>query len=333
MDRIAAMTPFVRGLQTYMGRFDRVTARRGRSYCYGGQVRDVGLSKNENELQAVVLGGAQYSVRLLRGAVDWSGVCSCPVGSFCKHLYAVALMASQSPPVPGSLDDGKKPEAPKPAQAKPAVPSAAEVPRGAAVAAPGPASAAVGPRSEKDVPQGDPTLHERLGKALGRPLDRNEMRYVMTIQNAHRYAIRNGHLSAWELGGLVRDTMRYGWEMIRPWPGRAPESEYKFWLYLSYFLENRGEKIPDFLRSISDFSLVESEIRVQERELAIERWKTTLQGVRLRSTLSSEPVRLRLVFDGTKASLEEWNEKKEAYQALRSARLADLRAADPSVTA
>ncbi|MBY0275033.1 DEAD/DEAH box helicase [Candidatus Binatia bacterium] len=97
-----ALTPEVRdGLTDALAAFGRRTSERGLRYAREGRVENIVL--REGTVEAVVQGEAPYRVRWQRTERGerrvWIAQCSCPVGIFCKHAFAVAslLLGDASP--------------------------------------------------------------------------------------------------------------------------------------------------------------------------------------------------------------------------------------------
>jgi superfamily II DNA or RNA helicase len=99
-----ALAPDVRdGLTIAVRAFGQRTSERGIRYAREGRVEQLSLS--DGLIEGVVQGEAPYRVRWTRTERGerrpWIAQCSCPVGIFCKHAYAVAsLLLGEASPGP-----------------------------------------------------------------------------------------------------------------------------------------------------------------------------------------------------------------------------------------
>ncbi len=82
--------PFLRLVDDLSTVFDETSALRGRRYAAEGRVGD--LAWDGAELRAGVRGSRPYRVQWLWSDGRWSHRCTCPLGAYCKHAYAAALM-------------------------------------------------------------------------------------------------------------------------------------------------------------------------------------------------------------------------------------------------
>jgi len=106
-----ALAPDIRdGLTRAARSFGRVTRERGERYARQGRVTSISLQ--DDGITASVRGTATYRVHWERLRPDdrdgWIGRCSCPVGLYCKHAYAVAtilLGGEATERVPSEIDD------------------------------------------------------------------------------------------------------------------------------------------------------------------------------------------------------------------------------------
>ena len=90
-----ALAPDVRdGLTSAVEAYGQRTRERGARYVREGRVAS--LTLGDGTIDAVVQGDAPYRVHWRRAERDgrrpWIAQCSCPVGIFCKHAYAVAAL-------------------------------------------------------------------------------------------------------------------------------------------------------------------------------------------------------------------------------------------------
>jgi len=74
----------------------------GMGYARSGRVVDLDLTTGGRLVYGLVQGSGPrpYSVVITTAGDGWSGQCSCPVGSACKHIAAVMIAAQGEPAVP-----------------------------------------------------------------------------------------------------------------------------------------------------------------------------------------------------------------------------------------
>ena len=74
----------------------------GMSYARSGRVVDLDLTTGGRLVYGLVQGSGSrsYSVVITTAGDGWSGQCSCPVGSACKHVAAVMIAAQGEPNEP-----------------------------------------------------------------------------------------------------------------------------------------------------------------------------------------------------------------------------------------
>ncbi|MFZ9747769.1 MAG: hypothetical protein ACO3G4_14180, partial [Opitutaceae bacterium] len=77
-------------LRRYLDAMPRVIRERGLDYARRGRVETM-ARRSEREVEGAVRGERVYAVRLQRAGNHWMGVCTCPLGSRCKHLHALGL--------------------------------------------------------------------------------------------------------------------------------------------------------------------------------------------------------------------------------------------------
>jgi len=77
-------------LRRYLEAMPRFVRERGSDYARPGRVESV-ARRSEREVEGAVRCERLYTVRLQRAGNHWMGVCTCPLGSRCKHLHALGL--------------------------------------------------------------------------------------------------------------------------------------------------------------------------------------------------------------------------------------------------
>ena len=121
-----ALAPDVRdGLTSAVSGYGSRTRERGARYVREGRVAS--LTLGDGSIEAVVQGDAPYRVHWQRtereGRRPWIARCSCPVGVFCKHAYAVAaLLLGEATPgrLEGRLEGERHGSEPVPVRVPPA---------------------------------------------------------------------------------------------------------------------------------------------------------------------------------------------------------------------
>src|SRR6185295_15015571 len=74
-----------------LARFPRLTRERGDQYARGGRVGEI-VPFGEG-ISASVRGTKLYQASWDWGGAVWRPLCTCPVGGYCKHAYALAQSA------------------------------------------------------------------------------------------------------------------------------------------------------------------------------------------------------------------------------------------------
>jgi hypothetical protein len=92
-------------LRRYLEAMPRLIRERGADYARRGRVESA-TRRSEREVEGSVRGERLYAVRLQRAGNHWMGVCTCPLGSRCKHLHALGLawlgQLAPEPPAPAT---------------------------------------------------------------------------------------------------------------------------------------------------------------------------------------------------------------------------------------
>lgn len=89
------------GRSELIGRVGSATYQRGAAYALDGRVGEVSVAAQGSLVSASVLGSGRRRYEVLLSLADgapasrWTGSCSCPVGSMCKHCVAVVLTAAR----------------------------------------------------------------------------------------------------------------------------------------------------------------------------------------------------------------------------------------------
>ena len=80
--------PTWRAFVAALAHFAPAARERGRRYAEEGRVESIDV--RDDVVEATVVGSEAYDVVWEHDRGEWRASCSCPVGSFCKHAYAVA---------------------------------------------------------------------------------------------------------------------------------------------------------------------------------------------------------------------------------------------------
>ena len=156
----------------------------------------------------------------------------------------------------------------------------------------------------KPAPEPEAPLLKRVADALQTKLSSVQITFVQRIRAMYAQLQQGRSLTAWDLHLLVPDVHDYGWNPLKLWR-QAPRSEFELWLYLAWELRRRGVAIPSYMEAVTDFSLIEAQMKVWDRERAIEGWKDRLAQARSRtSAAASDLLDFRLVIFPTEARLQ-----------------------------
>ena len=162
----------------------------------------------------------------------------------------------------------------------------------------------IDPPPHKPAPEPDAPLLKRVADALQTKLSSVQITFVHRVRAMYAQLQQGRSLTAWDLHLLVPDVHDYGWNPLQLWR-QAPRSEFELWLYLAWELRRRGVAIPSYMEAVTDFSLIEAQMKVWDRERAIEGWKDRLaQACSRTSAAASDLLDFRLVIFPTEARLQ-----------------------------
>jgi len=220
-------------IQSFLGSFPSKSRRRGKHYFAANAVAEVICVKPDREYAALVSGGEDYEVAFEYDPEDhsWAAECTCPVTYECKHIYAamLALQANAAKLCESKLANGKSS---RKARQKPATVTLRSAPQ----------------------PPASP-LSTALTQSLGRMLDRTEVDYVQRIQWLYHQACSGHTITANAMNHLAPALQDYGWQPLELWPD-LPRDDFHFWLYCAWELRKRGLSIPQFMQTVTDFSVI-----------------------------------------------------------------------------
>ena len=289
------------GIEQFLSSAHPKTVKRARGYFARGDVRDLKCLMPNQQFSAVVRGGADYKVGLEFDAGEWSGECSCLVGTHCRHIVA-ALMELQSQ----AADNGKRPGSAR-EQIGASLVRAPRVPQP--------------PRSP---------LYLKLLEKLGSELQEDEAEFVRKVQATYQSAalrtLTESDIAA-IAGGLFSTRSYDYWKEIELWPD-FPADDFRFWLYIAWEFRRRKVRWPAFMDAVTEFAVIETEMNRWEREKEIEKWKGWFHDFDGQVPASDPGIlELRLAIFDKEARLQWRNDPNAAFAELKQAqakKLADL---------
>jgi hypothetical protein len=265
----------IAGIDRYLNSLPYNTLKRGRNYFVRGAVLE--LEPVEGDLYtAVVRGNENYEVRLDFSDGELFTECSCPIGNDCKHIVAALLTLRQ------------------------------DIGGNAKTKGSGPAQKAL------SIPQPPPSpLVDKLREKLGRDLRSDEIEFVRQIQNAFEKA-RSRNTTESDLAEIANYRINYEYnKRWSPWP-QLPPDDFHFWLFVAWDLRQRRWAYPKFIEEITDFSLIEADIKKLERQKEVELWKNWFGEFQERPFVSEpDTLDLRLAIFDAEARLQ-WRTNPDA---------------------
>lgn len=248
-------------LRRYLEAMPRFVRERGSDYARRGRVESV-ARRSEREVEGAVRGERLYTVRLQRAGNHWMGVCTCPLGSRCKHLHALGLAWL------GKL-------APEPV----APPTGNELP------------------AEREA-----LLLREFTAGRTAPLAPADERLARKILRVFLQLERNGRLQTRDLAPLRElpgwERVGRGWQALDGWA--RPPTPREFWPQLAADLQAAGTPLPDFLRHAAEPGPAPVRGAEEQRRAAVARWRERLapaaspaQGP-MPGTMPTGPLRVRV---------------------------------------
>ncbi|HXI72188.1 MAG TPA: DEAD/DEAH box helicase [Verrucomicrobiae bacterium] len=284
--------------QRYLKSFDAHTRKKGERYFEIGAVKALVCNEPGTAYTATVQGSDEYEVSFYFEG-GWDSDCSCPVGYECKHTYAALkqLLAAYAlaPMNSSSASAGKSFALQKPV-----------------------------------VVAGKATAFASLAlQKLGRKPAAEETNFLKNISRLFQQARHGGLQFVHELGALGGGRQFASWDRLELYPN-VPPTEAEFWNYLALYLtEKLRQPIPEFLKPVTDLTVVRDRMRRMQRGKEIERWKTTLSrlgepaGARAATSSGSGPAELRMRFLPRSAVLE-WRLANGEWTPLKPGKLRDF---------
>ena len=286
--------------QEFLRRFPPEIRRRGHDRFQAGDVENLAVLTPGKAYRALVCDTAWKNEVTLRQEADqgWLGSCSCPIGSECVHVFAAmsALLAEHRMAAVRQLSTGQ---------------AASPV-------------ALAGLRAKAEAPQLQ-DFREQVRAALGRTLTRPEARFLDQLHGLYLRSAQTHQVSLWDFQTLGFPIGSYSWTAPKLWPA-YPASEHEFWLYLANFIQEHKIAIPEFLRPVTDLSLIAERLARWRRAGEVEKWKKTFGSLQLGRTpaVAQGEIDLRLAIQDQTAQLHWRREGQSAFEPLKQSQLRQL---------
>jgi SNF2-related domain/Helicase conserved C-terminal domain len=146
-------------------------------------------------------------------------------------------------------------------------------------------------------------LHHRVIRHLGRQPGKAEASFIRRLQKLFA-AAQDRRLREVDLSELAGRSVYGDWRELNLWRN-FPSDDFYFWLYVAWELRRRNWDYPEFMAGITDFELIEPEMKQWERDKAIERWKISFRLFEERAPVSEfGTLELRLAVGRDRAWLE-----------------------------
>jgi superfamily II DNA or RNA helicase len=251
--------------------FDPASRNRGHRYFQSHCVTSL-RKISPTVVHAVVHGSFPYSVELERSTPRWTGRCSCPVGTGCKHIFAALLAWRQQ-------------------LTQPSTPAAADA-----------------PQAFRE--QLEPVLAAKLGRPLGVQegafLDGLAIAFRNFLQTG---IVHTGDVQ--RLGYRTREmdqSRRYA--LYSDWWDKPPGTPLELWNYIAHDIQSSGQAVPEFLRPVTDTTGVVAARQRRQHAQLIARWHDRLRAANRPAATDPEadarlvPLQLRLCLGAAGWSVE-----------------------------
>lgn len=235
-------------LAGWLNEFEIPTRSRGRDYYARGCVLALELNSEATSVvvNATVRGSNFYECRLAHAnARGWGGECSCPLGSECKHLYAVGSAVLDRLAQAGDL-------------AHSSFSGADAVPASTA----------------------EQTLVAEFTAATGKAPARKELAWLRNLLRLFQ-TVRSGayHFDFQALQNLVPVTQRHGIFSFyeNPFSDRwtqPPATPLELWSHFALILTERNVTLPPFAAKLTDVNWARAQVAAHRRERELARWRT-----------------------------------------------------------
>ena len=274
---------------------------RGEKYFRQGRVLQIEMEK-PNQFIAIVRGSEPYVVSLeFSPQTGWTGGCSCPIGSDCKHIYAAmkTLLAENSAARVQQLSVSPPLSVLK--KNRPTVP-----------------------------PFNRSTVAQELQQLNGRALNAEEKRFLTRLQLTYARCVQARKITRWDFEQLGLPLGGYGWDALHIWPS-FPATERSFWLYVANAAVEHGIALPKFMLPVSDLNEIQDSLRRWRRSREIDRWKQTMDNAQRWPSSSAQSgtngglCELRARFREKSATLEWRRPGHENFEPLKSTQACQFR--------
>ncbi len=246
-------------LKSYLARLDSRTRQRGKTYFNADRVSDVVL--DGPSVRAVVLGSDEYETKLLWSNGLWSGACTCPMVSNCKHVYATGLawltdnqLRGQSTPPRADVIYLPEESAPPDAPSAPLL---------------------------KFRPGEAPIVTE-FAATTGRVPTSKELSWLRNLERVFLSLKKNDYGQSWfdlqSLQNLVPNTYRYslyrlGYDPFADFWKTPPATPLKLWPFIALLLRDNQVPLPDFTAKFTDLAGAEASRLAVLREKQLAAWR------------------------------------------------------------
>jgi hypothetical protein len=280
--------------------FDPRTAKRGLHYFRTGAVHSLLCVESGVSFVASVQGGDLYEVSLNFNAPQkqWINLCSCPMGSRCKHAYAAMkqLQAEHAAADVQALSSSSR-------------------------------SAGVAVKPAPPPPPPKPVSFEELVRdRLNRKLTLTETSTLRKIHSIWQNAQHTRRVFGNDLHSLGLANPNHGWwDRVDLWPS-FPKDEAEFWNYLALYSEEHHKPIPEFLRPVTDLDAVRDRMRRYQRAQEIQLWAQQLSNLGPATATGEDEapsIELRVRFLAQEAMLE-WRAPGQEWAAIKKKKARDF---------
>ncbi len=240
-------------LAGWLAEFDVRDRAKGRDYYDRGRVlaMEVGYDSSRTIAAAVVRGNHDYDCTLTHYAGEgWSGQCDCPVGSECKHLYALGTALLH------------------------------QLTAGRALPLDMPASASPAPNRNASAPPDEVSLVDQFTAARGSAPERKHLAFLRNLLALFRSVRAHGsYFNFQALQNLLPAAHRYGTfnfyqnPFIDRW-ARPPASPLELWSHVALFLAEKDIPLPDFMAPVTDLAWAREALAAHQRERELAAWRT-----------------------------------------------------------
>jgi hypothetical protein len=277
------------------------TRRKGEALFRNGRVQDLAQEEPGMTFTSLVQDGGEQEVYLHYDPEDgWDGNCTCEEEFDCAHVFAAmsTLLAEHRAALVRSLSAGL----------------------------PAMANAWSGPKRESGTAQ---DLKGRLMAATGRALTKDETKFLDRVHQVYLRCRQNRQISYWDFQELGLPIFDGTWGALQIWPS-FPATEHEFWLYVANALQERGLRIPEVMRPITDLGVIQEPLARWRRAREVQKWQQALANLQTYSAraqpASAAAVDLRVVIDERSARLDWLRPGQTTFEPLKQAHFRQLAA-------